>query len=204
MTSTERPTAYHQRLPYGERVSAEPVLGGPFFAFDGDLRVVPLAEPVIPEPPRSGEPGGAPCPTCTEPESAAIWADDRWILKAGFEPTGLPMVALLVPREHFRLDNLPAELTAELGPMIQRVAGAIRRIDGVARTHFSRFGDGSEHFHVWFFARPAGLMQLRGPLLSLWGDLLPHVPVEEFRTNTRTVATALTEHSGTPVGIAAG
>jgi diadenosine tetraphosphate (Ap4A) HIT family hydrolase len=203
MNSPERPTAYHQRLPYGERVSPEPLLGGPFFAFDGDVQVVPLAEPVLPEPPRAGEPGGKPCISCTEPESSAIWADERWVLKAGYEPSGLPMVALLVPREHYRLDNLSPELLADLGPMIQRVAGAVRRIDGVARTHFSRFGDGSEHFHIWFFGRPVGMMQLRGPLLSVWGDILPFVPDEEFQANARTVATALSEQSGTPLGVAA-
>ncbi len=48
-------SAYHSRLPYGEQVSPEPVLGGPFFPFDGDLAVVPLDEPVVPEPPRDGE-----------------------------------------------------------------------------------------------------------------------------------------------------
>ncbi|GAB3834592.1 hypothetical protein [Kribbella italica] len=199
-----RPAAYHQRLPYGERVSPEPLLGGPFFAFDGDVQVVPLAEPVLPEPPRAGEEGGQPCPTCTGPESLAIWGDERWVLKAGLEPTGLPIVALLVPREHYRLDTLPPELLTELGPMIQRVAGAIRRIDGVGRTHFSRFGDGNDHFHIWFLARPVGMMQLRGPLLSVWGDILPPVPDEEFEANARTVATALAEVSGRPLGVAAG
>lgn len=42
---------------------ADPLLGGPFFPFEGELQVVPLAEPVLPEPvlpepPRGGEPGG--------------------------------------------------------------------------------------------------------------------------------------------------
>jgi hypothetical protein len=47
------PSAYHDRLPYGERVPADPVLGGPLFPFDGDVQMVPLADPVIPEPPRA-------------------------------------------------------------------------------------------------------------------------------------------------------
>lgn len=203
MTSTERPTAYHHRLPYGERVSPEPLLGSRLFAFDGDVQVVPLAEPVLPEPPRAGEDGGAPCLACTGPDTAVIWRDDRWQLKAGIEPSGLPIVALLEPREHYRLDNLSPELLADLGPMIQRVAGAVRRIESVGRTHFSRFGDGSEHFHVWFFARPLGMMQLRGPMLSVWGDILPSVPDEELRANARTVATALCEVSGRAFGVAA-
>jgi diadenosine tetraphosphate (Ap4A) HIT family hydrolase len=203
MTEAELPSEYHRRLPYGERVSPEPLRGGPFFPFEGDLRVVPLAEPVIPEPPRAGEPGGNPCMTCTGPEENAIWADEQWVLKAGREQNGLPMVALLVPREHYRLDNLPPELTATLGPMIQRVAGAIRQIPGVGRTHFNRWGDGSEHFHVWFLARPLGMMQLRGAMIAAWDDILPRVPTAEFEENARTVAAALAAVSGSARGVAA-
>jgi len=193
---------YHQRLPYGERVPADPLLGNPFFPFDGALQVRPLEEPVLPEPPRAGEPGGKPCPNCPTPGSPAardefvIWRDDKWSVLAGMEPAGVPMVALLISRKHYRLDNLPPELAADLGPMIQRMSAAIRRIEGVGRTHLSRYGDGSEHFHLWFFARPLGQMQLRGPSLQFWESLLPPVPTEEFRTNTQTLATALTEHSG--------
>ncbi|WP_328327029.1 hypothetical protein OHA70_39670 [Kribbella sp. NBC_00382] len=195
----EYPSDYHRRLPYGERMSADPVLGGPFFPFEGDLQVVPLAEPVLPEPPRAGEPEAGPCPTCVDPEKDAIWADQQWVLKA-IQPSGLPMVALMVPREHFRLDELPAELTATLGPMIQRTAGAIRRIPGVGRTHFNRWGDGSEHFHIWFLARPLGMMQLRGAMIAAWDDLLPSIPDDEFLANARTVAAALAETSGEPLG----
>ena len=193
---TELPSEYHRRLPYGERMSAEPLLGGPFFPFEGDLQVVPLDQPVLPEPPRNGEPGGRPCPTCADPDENAIWSDEQWILKAGLESPGLPFVALLVPREHYRLDNLPPELTATLGVMIQRVAGAIGRIDSVGRTHFNRWGDGSEHFHVWFLARPLGMMQLRGAMIAAWDDMLPKLPEEELAANLRLVAAALSEDGG--------
>jgi diadenosine tetraphosphate (Ap4A) HIT family hydrolase len=202
MSDVELPSEYHRRLPYGERVSPQPMVGQPFFPFDGEFQVVPLDEPVLPEPPRVGEPGGKPCMTCADPEWNAIWGDDQWILKGGLQ-NGLQMVALLVPREHYRLDNLPPELTATLGPMIQRVAGAIRRIEGVGRTHFNRWGDGSEHFHVWFLARPLGMMQLRGAMIAAWDDLLPKIPDAEAQANARTVATALAETSGTPLGVAA-
>ena len=207
MGDEARPSEYHRRLPYGERVAPDPVLENPFFPVEGDLQVRVLNEPVIPEPPRAGEVGGQPCPNCPndgEPSSSddlVIWQDDQWAVLAGVEPTGLPMVVLLVSREHYRLDNLPPELTTTLGPMIQRIAGAIRLIDGVGRTHFSRFGDGSEHFHLWFFARPTGMMQLRGPSMAIWADLLPHIPDEEFRANARTIATALTQHTGEPRGV---
>lgn len=202
MTDVVRPTDYHRRLPYGKRVAADPVLGGPFFPFDGEIRVRPLDEPVIPEPPRRGEPGGEPCPNCADPDSDrfVIWRDEQWALLAGLEPSGLPMVAVLVSRDHYLLDTLPPDLTATLGPMIQRVAGAIRRIEGVGRTHFSRWGDGSEHFHVWFLARPLGMMQLRGAMLAVWDDLLPRLPDEEFRANARTVAAAVAETGGEAFG----
>ncbi len=114
-----------------------------------------------------------------------IWRDEQWHLKSGFAAGGLPFVAILEPREHYRLDNLPAELTATLGPMIQRVANAIGRIDSVARTHFNRWGDGSEHFHLWFLARPLGMMQLRGAMIAAWDDMLPKVPADELAANAR-------------------
>jgi hypothetical protein len=198
---TELPSEYHRRLPYGERMSADPLLGGPFFPFEGDLQVVPLADPVLPEPPRRGEAGGDDCPKCADPDQFAIWRDEQWQLKT-FAASGLPFVAILEPHEHYRLDNLPPELTATLGPMIQRVANAIRRIDSVGRTHFNRWGDGSEHFHLWFLARPIGMMQLRGAMIAAWDDILPKIPDEEFTANARLVAGALAEHGGDPVGIA--
>jgi hypothetical protein len=198
---SELPSEYHRRLPYGERMSAEPLVGLPFFPFEGDVQVVPLDEPVLPEPPRTGEPGGKPCPKCAEPDQYVIWQDDQWSLKAGVSSSGLPMVAILEPREHFRLDNLPPELTATLGGVIQRVAGAIRAIDGVGRTHFNRWGDGGEHLHLWFLARPLGMMQFRGAMIAAWDDMLPNLPAEEFVANCRTVATALSEGGGEAVGV---
>lgn len=193
-------TAYHRRLPYGERVPATPLLDSPLFPFDGEIRVRPLEAPVVPEPPRRGEPGGGACIACEGSDEAVIWRDAHWKLGAGYQPNGLPIVALLQPIAHHTLDSLTPELTASLGPMIQRVSAAVRRIEGVGRTHFNRWGDGSEHFHVWFLARPLGMMQMRGAMLALWDDLLPKVPDDEFRANARLVAHALAEHSGQPVG----
>ncbi|MFC0627257.1 hypothetical protein [Kribbella deserti] len=67
--------------------------------------------------------------SCEQPDKFAIWQDGQWRLNAGITQPGLPMVALLVPREHYRLDNLPPELLATLGPMLQRTteAGAAYR-----------------------------------------------------------------------------
>jgi hypothetical protein len=45
---------YHRGLPIGERVSAEPLTGSPFFGFDGDIAVKPLEPMLVPERPRLG------------------------------------------------------------------------------------------------------------------------------------------------------
>ena len=205
MTETSAPppaelSGYHARLPYGQRVPADPVLGGPFFPFDDDVSVVPLADPVVPEPPRNGEIGGEPCFRCANPDAHVLWRDDQWNVRAGFAPMSLPMVAALAPNEHVTLHTMSTSLAASMGLVIQRLAVAIGRIPGVGRTHFSRWGDGSEHFHMWFLARPLGMMQMRGAMLAIWDDLLPPLPDDELAANLRTVAAALAEGGGDAVG----
>ena len=79
----------------------------------------------------------------------------------------------IAPREHHRLEDAPIELLTTLGPLLQRVSAAVKAIPGVARCHFARWGDGSEHFHMWALARPAGMMQGRGAMLAFWDDVLP-------------------------------
>ena len=194
---------FHARLPYGRRVSAEPLLGGPFFPFDGDVRVVPLDEPVVPEPPRAGEPGGSDCFYCTEPGRNVIWRDQHWNVRAGFGRIGIPMLAGLSPKEHMTLHTMTPEVEASMGPVIRRVAMAVSRIPGVGRTHFSRWGDGSEHFHLWFLARPLGMMQMRGAMLAAWDDVLPDVPDDEVRANIALVASAMAEGGGQALGAGA-
>jgi hypothetical protein len=197
--STQDPrslSSYHARLPYGERLPAGAVEGDPFNPFDAPLTVVPLADPVVPEPPRNGEQGGAECFRCANPDAYVIWRDQHWNVRCGFQPMGLPMVAALAPNAHTTLHDMPTELAGSMGPVIRRVALAVGRIEGVGRCHFSRWGDGSEHFHMWFLARPLGMMQMRGAMLAVWDDLLPRVPDDELTVNIRTVAYALAENGG--------
>jgi diadenosine tetraphosphate (Ap4A) HIT family hydrolase len=68
----------------------------------------------------------------------------------------LPAVVLLQPRGHYDLADLPAARSAELGPLSQRVERAVLAVDGVARVHVNRWGDGGAHLHFWLPARPAG------------------------------------------------
>ncbi|MFF1720785.1 hypothetical protein [Streptomyces sviceus] len=54
------------------------------------------------------------------------------------------------------LPDLPAEQTAELGPLLQRVERAVLGLDGVARVHVNRWADGTAHLHLWFLAAEGG------------------------------------------------
>jgi diadenosine tetraphosphate (Ap4A) HIT family hydrolase len=194
-TDPRAPSEYAARLPIGERMPVDELLDDPLFPFEGELRVLPLEPPLVPEPERYGV-AAADCRLCRGEGEQAIWEDDRWRLLSRAEPHGLPMVAVLIPRTHHDLEDLPADFAAELGPMMQRVARAMGRLDSVGRVHVNRWGDGSFHFHVWFLARPRGMWQMRGAMLAIWDDLLPRVPVDEWHANRRAVAGALAEEGG--------
>ena len=170
----------------------------PSFPFEGDLRVKPLEPIADDEPPRQGE-DAASCLACSAPDEAYIWVSERWRVRAMDRPTGLPMVLILESRSHLDLGDLPNLLAAELGVMTVRLERAVRSLDGVARVHVNRWGDGSAHLHLWFLARPVGRLQLRGSFLSLWDDILPPIPEEQWRENLALVAAWLAEFGGRPL-----
>ncbi|WP_373319488.1 hypothetical protein [Rugosimonospora africana] len=109
------------------------------------------------------------------------------------------MVLILESRSHLDLGDLPNLLAAELGVMTVRLERAIRSLDGVARVHVNRWGDGSAHLHLWFLARPTGRLQLRGSFLSLWDEILPPIPESQWRENLALVAAWLAEFGGRPL-----
>jgi diadenosine tetraphosphate (Ap4A) HIT family hydrolase len=186
---------YLRRLPIGKRVSTAPLTGNELWPFDADLETAALDEPQIPEPPRGGA-GGVDCSSCGREAGFDVWQDQRWALGIPAEPSGLPVIAVLMSQAHHDLEDLPADLAAGLGPMIQRVARAVGSLDDVGRVHVNRWGDGNEHFHVWFLARPKGMWQLRGALLAAWDDLLPKVPQDEWDRNRRAVAEGVAAGGG--------
>lgn len=161
------------------------------FPFDGDLRPRKLVPPVSEEEPRRGA-GGVDCRACGAADSEFIWTTESWRLRAFDEPTGLPLVLLLEPRTHFgEPGELPDDLAAELGLMIARVERAIRSIGEIGRVHVCRWGDGGEHLHWWFMARPARIPQLIGSFVAIWDDILPPTPEPIWRANIAAVAAAL-------------
>lgn len=164
------------------------------FPFEGDVRVTPLQEPVLPEPPRGGE-GGAACSSCDSGVDGALWTDGAWKLIAPREPCSIPIV-LLLPLEHLDQEELPEALARDLGWLQVRVSRALMSLGGVGRVHVMKVGDGARHLHWWFFARPEGVLQLRGSSLSDWSDCIPPMPQDEWDAVMRDLAAAVAATGG--------
>ena len=172
------------------------------------LRVKPLEDLVLPEPPRHGE-GGRDCVACEraalrEGDEREVWRNDRWRLVVT-EPGGSPLMLLLMPLAHHDLSDLPDELAAEMGVLLVHLSRAMEALPQVGRAHVARWGDGGAHLHVFVYARPKGMVQLRGTMMAVWDDFLPAVPVEVRDADARTVIQALVASlGGRASGIAAG
>jgi diadenosine tetraphosphate (Ap4A) HIT family hydrolase len=161
------------------------------FPFEGEIRPRELLPPVAAEKPRVGA-GGVNCWACATPDEGFLWTNQRWRLRGSDDPPALPMVLLLFPRAHFAdPGDLPEELAAELGLLLARVERAVRSIGEVGRVHVCRWGDGSEHLHWWFMARPARIPQLVGSFAAIWDDVLPPLPEAIWRENLAAVKAAL-------------
>ena len=159
--------------------------------FEGDIRPRRLQAPEPRERPRQGE-GGVGCKACDDPDDRYLWTDENWRLWAFDRPTGLPVIVLLEPRDHYaEPGDLPDELAAGLGVTIARVERAVRSVGEIGRVHVCRWGDGGEHLHWWFMARPARIPQLIGSFAAIWDDVLPPLPEEIWRENLARVERAM-------------
>ncbi len=176
------------------RLPAPPLAEWETVPFEGDIRVRPLLPPGD-EPPRRGE-DASDCWRCLRGDADAIWSDDRWLVSPLPQPSGLPVIVLLEPRRHCDLGDLPADLAAELGPLVVRVERAVDAVGEIGRVHVGRWGDGSAHLHFWFMGRPARMPQLRTSFAAIWDDILPPLPEELWRANLATVARALAAGGG--------
>jgi diadenosine tetraphosphate (Ap4A) HIT family hydrolase len=184
----ETPEQLYERVKDALRMP--PVGDWETFPFDGEMTPRTLLAPVDREKPRQGE-GGVGCRRCQAPDDDYVWTSERWrLLPLG--PTGLPVILMLEPREHFaEPGDLPDELAAELGVLLARIERAIRSIGEIGRVHVCRWGDGGEHLHWWFIGRPARLPQLIGSFVEIWDEILPPVPHETWRANVDAVVAEL-------------
>lgn len=190
----EADSAYHRSLPVGERLDSSPLVDDDLSCFEA-VTLKELEPMLVPEEPRAAAGDPDSCHHC-RPGEFWIWSDDLWHVNAGWTRMGIPFVGGISPNRHCTLDTAPLDVLATLGPLLQRINGAVKSIPGVARTHFARWGDGSEHFHLWALARPEGMMQGRGPMLAFWDDVLPDVSPEMQAEHLRIVAEGLASGGG--------
>ncbi|MCL8026749.1 hypothetical protein [Nocardioides bruguierae] len=159
------------------------------YELDG-LRMKPLAPLADAEPDRQGEdPATCRCRGEGFTEGPLAWSNERWLLKV--LSGGLPSELMLQPRAHHDLADLPSDLAAEMGVLIGAVTAAAESLPSVHRCHLARYGDGGAHLHLFFWARPARVLQLRGSTLVDWADQLPPLPDEVRRANAEHVGAHL-------------
>jgi diadenosine tetraphosphate (Ap4A) HIT family hydrolase len=183
----ETPEEFYARTKDALRMP--PVEEWETFPFDGEIRPRGLRPPAEDEKSRHGE-GGVDCHACSKVADDLIWADEHWQLTA-IGPTGLPLVLILEPKEHYDIETLPAELATELGPLLQRIERAMRAAGDIGRVHIARWGEGSEHLHWWFMGRPARMRQLSDSFAAIWDEILPPVPDDVWRASVANVIAAL-------------
>jgi hypothetical protein len=162
--------------------------------WEGEVRIRPVLPPAD-EPPREGV-DGVGCATCAHPDRDVIWGDERWTVSSTAAPTGMPLVLFLRPREHFDFTDMDDEQAAECGRITVWLTRIIEGMPHVGRCHVFKVGDGAEHLHLWFFARPDRMPQFRGSFAIEWDDILPPVPEDVWRADLAYVAKHLASHGG--------
>jgi hypothetical protein len=171
----------------------------PWQAEGGAIVTRPLAPPA-PEEPRKGV-DGVDCPVCASSTAdGVIWRDDTWRVKHLPERGGLPITVLLETHEHLDFTDLDERQAARLGILTVRLARIVESLPNIARCHVSRWGDGAEHCHVWFFGRTEGLLSTRGSLAVEWDAILPPGPEDVWRADLAEIARKLATHGGEALG----
>ena len=182
----ETPEEFWERAK--DALRTPPVEEWDTWPFDGALTPRALEPPVGEEPARHGV-GGLDCWHC-KPQNV-VWEDEHWFVRSVDRPSGLPVVVLLEPKRHVDFPDLGDALAAELGPLLLRVYAAVAQVPGVGNVHVGRWGEGSEHCHIWFMGRPARMTQLRSSFAAVWDDVLPPTPEDVWRENLEIVRAEL-------------
>ena len=152
---------------------------------------IEAGEPVVPEPPRRGEPGGEPCGVCDGTHHRPGLG--RRALDAPPAAAAAACRARCGWRRRSTSDSF-GDLSPEAQAAFGRRAPGSSRADGARRrrrVHLYRWGDGGAHFHVWFMPRPLRDGRSRGMMLPLWEDVLPNVTDDECRSLAEKVAAVL-------------
>ncbi|MGI8524222.1 MAG: hypothetical protein ACR2K3_13090 [Nocardioides sp.] len=180
-------------------VAVEEMPGWDIFPFEIDsLRIKPLQPLADEEPPRGGE-DPATCWCASEPDPGfleqRVWGNGRWWLTLNTDMK-LPIAMNLVPAHHCDLTDVPDGLADEMGRIIVVVSAAVEALPSVGRVQIAKYGDGGAHLHLFFFGRPARMLQLRGSPMLDWEENLPAVPLEVLRANAEFVAERVVDRIG--------
>lgn len=162
------------------------------------LQIKPLAPLLDNEPARRGEDPAQCWCAAPVPDEADVpaqpWSNDRWVLKP--VPSGLPFFAVLSPRAHHDLADLPPDMAAEMGTLMVAAAAAVEALPSVGRAHVCRWGDGGAHLHLCLLGRPLRMGQFRGSPLVDWMEHLPTLPPEVAAANVDAVTAELSARVG--------
>lgn len=168
----------------------------PWEVVDGELQPRTLQPPMAAEPPRAGA-GGMDCNLCAaESEAPRIWENWNFHVKRPPRPTGMPLVLWLNANEHLDFPDLNDEQAADYGRISVWLCRIMSNLPHVGRVHVNRWGDGSEHMHSWFIARPERIPGLLGSLAVEWDQMLPPPPEEIWLEDMATSARKLATHDG--------
>ena len=168
----------------------------PWEVVDGELQPKVLRAPLDAESPRSGA-GGENCHLCSgQGDGVKIWENWNFHVMRPAAPSGLPLVLWLNTNEHLDFTDLSDDLAAEFGRISVWLCRIMSNLPGIGRVHVNRWGDGSEHMHAWFAARPERLPGILGSLAVEWNEMLPPGPLEVWEADTKAVAAKLATHDG--------
>lgn len=168
----------------------------PWEVVDGELQPKVLRPPVEAEEPRRGL-DGEDCDLCSaEGEAPRIWESRYFHVKRPAKPSGMPLVLWLNANEHLDFPDLDDEQAAELGRISVWLCRIMSNLPHVGRVHVCRWGDGSEHMHTWFIARPARIPGVIGSLAVEWDQMLPPPPEDIWLADVATIAKKLATHDG--------
>ena len=192
-TSDVRRDGYGRGVDDATARSIERVTTSPLFPFDKHLQVKSLGPLMDTELTREGE-GGRLCQSCSGDEPV-WWTDERWKITA-VQPTINPVGLFLETVEHIDFEHFDDELACEFGRLTVHLEAAVRSLDSVGRVHIHRWGDGSNHFHVWFQGRPAKQLELHGWGNVLWSQVLDPLPTDVIDANHTLVVSRFSERCG--------
>lgn len=168
----------------------------PWEVVDGELQPKVVHAPVETEEPRAGV-GGKDCHLCSaEGEAPRIWENWNFHVKRPAKPSGMPLVLWLNANEHLDYPDLKDEQAAELGKISVWLCRIMSNLPHIGRVHVCRWGDGSEHMHTWFIARPERIPGVIGSLAVEWDQMLPPPPEDVWLADVATVAKKLATHDG--------